>query len=85
MLLIENEQRAMQGIARVVIDPRRALPVGGQSAGVCLLRKPARRFHETVAKGRVHLENFIEIFPLDQALVRSREAVIPSLSREGLW
>ena len=85
VLLIKNEQRTVQGITRIVIDPRVSLPGGRSVAWICALCERACGVQKLFFDGRVAVENRVEISLVEQASDSSCEIVPATLGRKGLW
>jgi hypothetical protein len=85
VLLIKNKQRTVQGITRIVIDPRVSLPDGRSKARISTLCERACGVQKLFFDGRVSVENRVEISLVEQASDSSCEVVLPTLGRKGFW
>jgi hypothetical protein len=58
--LVDHEQRAVQLIPRVVIDPRRALTVGSSMIGISLISEAPGGIYEISLERRLSSQALVE-------------------------
>jgi hypothetical protein len=83
MLLIQDCQRAMKSIARIVIYPRSILPIRCSFPRIRLSCSRSRRMDELLFQAELTLERAIEVRFLEQRPDSCREIIFRAGGRES--